>query len=81
MENLLQWWKSQELLLPHWATIAKSILAVQPSSAVVERAFSLLNSGFNDQQEQSLQDYIEASAMLRYNTNYNPDLNRTMNVL
>ena len=65
--DVLQWWKSQELLLPHWAAIAKSILAVQPSSAAVERAFSLLNSGFSDQQEQLLQDYIEASVMLRYN--------------
>ena len=44
-------------------------VTVQPSSAAAERAFSFLNSGFNDQQEQSLQDYIEASAMLRYNKN------------
>ena len=65
--DVLQWWKSQESVLPHWAAIAKSILAVQPSSAAVERAFSLLNSGFSYQQEQSLQDYIEASVMLRYN--------------
>ena len=64
----LQWWKSQELLLPHWETIAKSILAVQPSSSAVESAFSLLNLGFNDQQEQLLQEYIEASVMFRYST-------------
>jgi len=36
-------------------------------SAIVRLVFSLLNSGFGDQQEQSLQDYIEASVMLRYN--------------
>jgi len=46
---------------------SKKILLVQPSSAAVERVFSLLNSGFVDQQEQSLQNYIEASVMLRYN--------------
>jgi len=45
----------------------QKILLVQPSSAAVERVFSLLNSGFGDQWEQSLQDYIEASVMLRYN--------------
>jgi len=37
----------------------KKILAIQPSSAAVERVFSLLNSGFGDQQENSLKDYIE----------------------
>jgi len=46
---------------------SKKILLVQPFSAAVECAFSLLNSGFADQQEQSLQDYIEASVMSRYN--------------
>ena len=68
--DVLQWWKSQELLLPHWATIAKSILAVQPSSAAVERAFSLFNSGFNDQQEQSLQDYIARSSDFQLKLNF-----------
>ena len=63
-----QWWKCQESTLPHWATIAKKILAVQPSSASVERVFSLLNLSFGEQQEQALQDYIEASVMLRYNS-------------
>lgn len=64
----LQWWKCQESTLPHWATVAKKILAVQPSSAAVERVFSLLNSSFGEQQEQALQDYMEASVMLRYNS-------------
>ena len=30
--------------------------------------FSLLNSSFGEQQEQALQDYTEASVMLRYNS-------------
>ena len=54
-------------MLPHRATTARKVLAVQPSSAAVERAFSLLNSGFSNQQGSSLQDYIEASIMLHFN--------------
>ena len=65
--DVLQWWKSHESVLPQWAITAKCILAIQPSSAAVERVFSLVNSGFDYQQEQSLQDYIEASVMLRFN--------------
>ena len=63
----LSWWKSQETSLPNWCAVVKKILLVQPSSAAVERVFSLLISGFGHQQEQSLQDYIQASVMLRYN--------------
>jgi len=63
----LLWWKNQETSLPTWCAVVKKILLVQPSSAAVERVFSLLNSAFGDQQDQSLQDYIEASVMLRYN--------------
>ena len=64
----LQWWKSQKSTLSHWASVAKRILTVQPSSAAVERVFSFLNSSFGEQQEQAVQDYIEASVMLRYNS-------------
>ena len=63
----LSWWKSQETSLPNWCTVVKKNLLLQPSSAAVERVFSLLNSGFGTQQEQSFQDYIQASVMLRYN--------------
>ena len=64
----LQWWRLQESTLSHWASVAKRILTVQPSSAAVKRVFSLLNSSFGEQQEKSLQDYVEASVMLRYNS-------------
>ena len=43
------------------------ILLVQPSSASSERVFnSLLNSSFKDQQDCSLQDYVEP--LSGYNT-------------
>ena len=35
-----------------------------PSSAAVERAFSLLANSFGDRQQNALEDYVEASVML-----------------
>ena len=39
----------------------------QPSSSAAERVFSIINVSFHDQQDNALQDYIEASVMLQYN--------------
>ena len=64
--DTLQWWKQYESSIPAWAASAKKVLTVQLSSAAAECVFSILNS-FNDQQDNSLQDYIEASVMLRFN--------------
>ena len=41
---------------------------MQPSSASAERVFSLLAT-LSAQQEAVLEDYIEASVMVRYNNN------------
>ena len=46
-------------------------LVVNPSSAAVERVFSLLNNSFKKQQELSMEDYIESSLMLQYNKRNN----------
>ena len=64
---LLEWWKLNAGELPHWSSAAHKALVLQPSSAATERVFSLLRASFSDQQESSLQDYIEASLMLQYN--------------
>ena len=69
--DCLKYWKNSESTLPQWATSAKKILVVQPSSAAVERVFSMLTNAFKDQQHNSLQDYIEVSTMLRYNNRKN----------
>ena len=53
--------------LPHWASLVMKLLLIQPSSASAERVFSLLNNAFNDQQDNALEDYLEASVMIRYN--------------
>ena len=63
----LEFWKTHELSLSAWATAAQKILSVQPSSASLERVFSLLNNSSSPQQNSALQDYIEISLMLQYN--------------
>lgn len=71
----LEWWKCNASALPHWSKVAQKMFLLQPSSAATERVFSLLKSSFNDQQDNSLKDYIESSLMLQY---YNKDSYRTL---
>ena len=66
--DILEWWKLHEAELPHWSSAVKKGLLLQPSSAASERVFSLLNNSFNDRQYNFLEDYIEASIMLQYNS-------------
>ena len=63
----LGWWKLNADELPNWSSAAHKVLVLQPSSAASERVFSLLKSSFSEQQESSLQDYIETSLVLQYN--------------
>ena len=65
--NHLEWQKQGVATVPTWAATARKILAMQPSSTATERVCSLLKSGFSDQQDNSLQDYIESSIMLQFN--------------
>ena len=58
-------WKLNTISLPRWSAAVRRALLVQPSSAAAERVFSLLKLSFGDQQDNSLQDYIEASLMLQ----------------
>ena len=59
--DYLYWWKNNADSLPNWALCARKILCVQPSSEAAERLFSIINSSFDNQQENALQDYIEAA--------------------
>ena len=63
-------WRTHYLRLPKWYKVAAEAALVMCSSASVERVFSLLNCLFDDQQHQCLNDYKEASVMIRYNENY-----------
>ena len=40
---------------------------MQPSSAAAERVFSLLKASFSDQQDSTLQNYLESSITLQHN--------------
>ena len=63
----LLFWKQHEQKLPTWSRAARQVLLIQPSSAASEHVFSLLRNSFGERQNSVLQDYIEASLMLRYN--------------
>ena len=63
----LEWWKLNAGELPYWSLAAHKVLVLQPSSATAERVFSLLKGSFSDQQEGSLQDYIDTLLLLQYN--------------
>lgn len=62
------WWKVHQSDLPNWSSAFKLVTLVQPSSAAAERVFSLLTSSFTVQQESSLEDYVQLSVMLQYNS-------------
>jgi len=57
----LEFWRRHKDALPSWATAARKVLLVQPSSAATERVFSILKQSFGEQQALALQDYIETS--------------------
>ena len=65
--DTLEWWKRNSDALPSWSSAARKVLVVQPPSAAAKRMFSILANSFGDKQENSLEDYVEASVMLQYN--------------
>ena len=65
----LEWWRRTSADIPTWSACARKVLLIQPSSAASERVFSMLKASFHEQQDSSLQDYIESSLMLQYNNN------------
>ena len=67
-EEKLVWWAVHPDTLPHWVALVRKLLLVQSSSAAAERVFSFLNT-LSAQQEGALEDYIEASVIIRYNNN------------
>jgi hypothetical protein len=65
--DLLEYWRTRSLSLPHFHTLAKEAILVQPSSASAERVFAALDWMFSKQQERTLADYKSLSVKLRYN--------------
>ena len=62
--DLLKWLSVHPGELPHWSTLCRMILLIQPSLAASEKVFSLLNNTFNEQQQGCLEDCVETSIML-----------------
>lgn len=80
VDNLVLWWQHNKTLTA-WARFARRMFLMQPSSASVERVFSVLTSTFGDNQANCLNDYVETTLMLRCNINENqsiPDLMREL---
>ena len=65
--DLWEFFRQQSLKLPTWWLCAKEITLITPSSCTVERVFSMLAHGFDQTQEKSLEDYVLASIMIKYN--------------
>lgn len=63
----LLWWERHAATLPHWAAACRKVLLCQPSSAAVERVFSVLNNTFKHSQYSALEYYVETAVMLQYN--------------
>ena len=66
-ENPLKFWERRRLSLPHFAKAAAIAFSMTPSSASVERIFSLYKSMFGTEQLHALRDYIQSAMMLNFN--------------
>jgi len=73
LSNLPAWWHTN-LHLPAWHKFALRIFLMQPSSASVERVFSILAGSFGKDQSSSLSDYLEAALMMKVNVPRDVDL-------
>ena len=66
LENIIEFW-SERNSLPAWREFAHLCYLQQPTSASVERAFSMLKYIYTDQQSVLMVDLIKTTSMLRYN--------------
>ena len=65
--DLWAFWHDNRLKLPFWYNVAKDLALVQPSSAFMERMFSILRACLDERQETCYSNRIRASALLKYN--------------
>jgi hypothetical protein len=69
--RIVEFWSVPRKNLDAWQEFAHTCMLLQPSSACVERAFSILKYILTDQQYNALQDKTETSLMLRFNRRAN----------
>lgn len=60
------WWFCNKGALPHSFRVLQAVLTHSPNSCAPEQLFSILNDSFDDDQENSLSDYMELSLQLQY---------------
>ncbi|CAM9778581.1 unnamed protein product, partial [Ascophyllum nodosum] len=65
--DLWAFWHDNRLNVPAWYDVAKDASLIQPSSAFMERVFSILRACMDERQESCYSDRIAASALLKYN--------------
>jgi len=66
-KDLWTFWKKSQIKLKNFWLAACEVAIIQPSSAFVERIFSVLRQAFDDTQEQALEDFKESSVMMTVN--------------
>ena len=66
--SLLSFWRANEDEVPAFSYVLRAVLANAPNSIPPERVFSVLNDTFDDDQGNSLADYIELCLQLQFNS-------------
>jgi hypothetical protein len=66
--DIVAWWVAAAKKLPNTALALRGVATHSPNSAPPERVFSILNNSFDDNQTTALNDYVQLSLMLQYNT-------------
>ena len=71
-EKVLLFWRSNAPKFPAWGRLTRVFLSMAPSSAAVERIFSLCNHMFGDAQLRTVADHVcaQGSLMLRANKRF-----------
>jgi hypothetical protein len=60
-------WHAERKTLPTWHHASTDLMLFQPSSAAVERFFSIFLNVISDNQGKALEDYQSAAMMVNYN--------------
>jgi hypothetical protein len=66
-DPLWTFWRQNRQRLPLFFRAAREVAIAQPSSAAIERLFSYLTNGFNDNQKQALEGIKASQVMVRHN--------------
>ncbi len=67
-EEAREFWLEHETDLPTWFHLVRIAFTVVPTSASVERLFSVSKRVFGELSEHAYEDLVALSVLLRYNT-------------